>query len=462
VEIDIIWFKAKMKKSELRILLVEDDAFTAQTNKRLLRPFGAVIVARDVSEAHELLANQEFNIAFFDLNLYGELDGLKLLNLAKHLNIYSIVLSGEVRKEVLEEAFLNGAKDYLNKPFSEEKLSSVLKRFFIHQNHIEFENLINKSFITKSQSLTEELYKIKNLAFSDKPVFISGETGTGKRVVAHLIKNILGNENFIEINCSQYTDDLFASEVFGHVSGAFTGARNNKIGLLEQANNGIIFLDEIHALSPKAQKTLLKAIEEKEFYPVGGEKKIRSNFRVISATCENISDLINQGAFRQDLYARISTFEIELSPLRNRVEDVKLLLEYFISQQPFRIIINDQAIEVLSNYSWPRNTREIQDLVENWVVHGNRLITPDVLPAHIRTNIDPKTDIISDYYLDLIEEVGLKEFLIMFKKELIHAMIKRHKGVVKHASQAMGASYGNLTSFLKSNSDKSLNQRRAK
>lgn len=449
-----------MKSNNLNILLVEDDVLTAKTNKRILSSYGGVEMAKNVDTAHSLLKSKSFDIAFFDLNLYGELDGLKLLKLAKILGVYSIVLSGEVRKEVLEESFLNGAKDYLNKPFSANKLKSVINRFFIHQKNIEFENLINDSFITKSRKLTEELYKIKNLSFSDRPVFISGETGTGKRVVSHLVKEILEIDNFIEINCSQYTDELFASEIFGYVKGAFTGANSPKKGLLEQANGGLIFLDEIHALSPKAQKTLLKAIEEKEFYPVGSDRKVKSNFRIISATCENIFDLISHGQFRQDLYARISTFEINLSPLRKRPEDIPLLLEYFISKQPFRIIINDQAIEILKTYKWPRNTREIQDLVENWVVHGNRLITPENLPSHIKSNTDPTGDLISDYYLDLIEEIGLREFLVIFKKELIQAMIKRHGGIIKRASESMGTSYGNLTNFLKTNSNKSLKRGR--
>ncbi len=447
-------------ENKLKILLVEDDAFTAQTSKRILSDFGEILLARCVDEAHELLKNSKFDLAFFDLNLHGELDGLKLLKLAKMMNVYSIVLSGERRKDILEESFINGAKDYLNKPFTLEKLNSVLNRFYNYQKDAQLENLINKSFITKSKELKEELYKIKNLSFSNRPVFIAGETGTGKRVVAHLVKEILDCDNFVEINCSQYTDELFASEVFGHVQGAFTGANKSKKGLLELADNGVIFLDEIHALSHKAQKTLLKAIEEQEFYPVGSDTKIKSNFRVISATCENIFELMKNGLFRQDLYARISTFSINLSPLRERPEDIGTLFEFFIAKQPFRIVINDEALAILSKYSFPQNTREIQDLVENWVIHGHRLITPDVLPVHIRSNINLSENVIPDYYLDLIEEIGLKEFLKIFKKELICAMIQRHKGVVKYASEAMGTSYANLTHFLRDNADKSLNSRR--
>lgn len=448
-----------MIDQNLNIILVEDDALTAQTNKRLLKQYGNVLVANDAKEAHSLIKNHKFEIAFFDLNLYGELDGLKLLTLAKMMGIYSVVLSGEVRTDILEESFVNGAKDFLNKPFNQKKLDSVMHRYLNFKRDSEFEDIINSNFITKSNKQTEELYKIKNLSFSEKPIFISGETGTGKRVVAHIIKRVLGLKNFVEINCSQYNDDLFASELLGHKKGSFSGAIEDKKGLLELANEGIIFLDEIHSLSSKSQKTLLKAIEEKEFFPVGSDKKVKSNFRVISATCENIHSLVAQGSFRQDLYARISTFNIELLPLRKRSEDINLLFEYFISKQPFRIVIKESTSKLLENYFWPQNTREIQDLVENWVVNGHRLITPDTLPIHIKNNIRPQDTIINDYFLDMVEEIGLTEFMVRFKKELIQAMIKRHGGVMKYASEAMKASYPSLSDFMKKNKNKSFNTR---
>lgn len=219
------------------------------------------------------MREKAFDVAFLDLNLQGSLDGLDLIRMAKAIGLYCIVVSGETKDQVLEMALRNGAQDFLSKPFSDEKLSQVLERFFNNRKHLAFENIINKSFITKSSKQLEELYKIKNLPISRKPVFVNGETGTGKRVIAHILKEVMGQKNFLELNCSQYSDDLIASELFGHVKGSFTGATNDKEGLLLKANGGIVFLDEIHALSLKAQKTLLKAIEEKEFYPVGASSR---------------------------------------------------------------------------------------------------------------------------------------------------------------------------------------------
>jgi DNA-binding NtrC family response regulator len=445
-----------MNEIETNILIVEDDSLTLQTTKRLLKPYGKVITASSEEDTYKLIQEHQIDIAFFDLNLNGEMSGLKLLTYARLNGIYSIVISGEAQTSILEEAFTNGAKDYLIKPFTQEKLSAVISRFYNNNKHIEFEKLIDTNFITKSPELSQELYKIKNLSVSDRPIFIHGETGTGKRVVAHLIQKILGLENFLEINCSQFTDELFASELFGHRKGSFTGAIEDRVGFLEQANNGVIFLDEIHALSIKSQKTLLKAIEEKEFYPVGSKEKVKSNFRVISATCEDIELLIDQSLFRADLYARINTFNIELSPLRKRKEDIVLLLEHFISKQLMQIVITKEAKELLTNYTWPRNTREIQDIVENWVVHGHRLITQATLPPHIVSNIVLGNKLVNDYHLDLAEEIGISNLVILLKKEIIEIMIKRYNGNAKDASNAMQASPPNISRFMITNKDKQI------
>jgi two-component system response regulator AtoC len=445
-----------MNNTELAILLLEDDFLTMQTNKRLLGSFGKVKTATTKQEAEAIVRENKIDIAFFDLNIKGKLTGLEMIKEATEKEIYSIVVSGETRKEVLKEAFLNGAKDYLLKPFDKEKLSLVLNRYLNNQKHAEFEKLINDSFITKTQKQVEELYKLKNLTVSEKPIFIHGETGTGKRVISHLIKEMSETKEFVELNCSQFSDELIASELFGHKKGAFTGATDNKTGLLERANNGILFLDEIHALSIKSQKMLLKAIEEKEFYPVGSTRTVKSNFRIISASCENIQEMIEEGKFRSDLFARISTFEIKLLPLRERKEDIELLLDYYISKHLVQILITDEARELLKNYAWPRNTREVQDIVENWIVHGHRLITPEVLPGHIRHNITKRSSLIPELYYDMVEEYGLTEFMTILKKEIAQSMINRNNGSIRQAAKAMNVSYSSLSIFLKQNKSKDI------
>ena len=447
-----------MEETNISILLIEDDPLTQRTSKRILSRLGEVKALSTFDEAVLEMRSRKYDIAFFDLNLNGQLHGLELIKMAKVVGLYCIVVSGEPRTKVLETALSNGAQDYLAKPFSDEKLKQVLERYFNERKHLAFESIINESFITKSPAQVSELYKIKNLPISEKPVFIQGETGTGKRVVAHIIKKIMGMRTFLELNCSQLSDELIASELFGHVKGAFTGAHSDKEGLLLKANGGIIFLDEIHALSIRAQKTLLKAIEEKEFYPIGSTTPVKSNFRLITATCEDIQLLMANGKFRQDLFARISTFQITLLPLRNRKEDIELILEYFISKHLVQVFINEEARSILRNYQWPRNTREIEDLVENWIVEGHRLITPDVLPSHIKNNTPAMGKFIPEVYLDMAEEYGLNEFMAYLKKEIVTELIKRNNDSIRETASKVGASYSNLAAFLRQNKDLDLSK----
>lgn len=445
-----------MEEINFAILLVEDDLLTQRTNKRILSRFGDVEVVSTFAEAVDQMRTKSFDVAFFDLNLNGKLDGLELIKMARAVGLYSIVVSGEPRNQVLETALRNGAQDFLAKPFSDEKLKQVLDRFLNQKKHLAFEAIINQHFITKSPEQTAELYKIKNLPISEKPVFVQGETGTGKRVVAHIMKQVMGRKNFLELNCSQYSDELIASELFGHVKGAFTGATADKEGLLIKANGGVVFLDEIHALSLKAQKTLLKAIEEKEFYPVGATTPVKSQFRLISATCEDIQFLMNSGKFRQDLFARISTFQINLLPLRDRKEDIELILEHFISKHLVQIFINEEARALLRNYAWPRNTREIEDLVENWIVEGKRLISPDVLPTHIKNNTPTMGRFIPELYLDMAEEYGINDFMTYLKKEIVTELVKRNGNSIRKTATTVGSSYSNLAAFLRQNKDMDL------
>lgn len=435
-------------QNELQILLVEDDLYTQSVSKRILSRFGKVVAASTKEEAKSLLMANSYDVAFLDLNLHGKLDGLNLIKLTQDHKIYPVVVSGETDKSMIQKSFQNGAKDYLLKPFDDKKLDSVISRYFLNKKELGLMKKIKKSFITRSDSQSAELAKILNLSISDKPIFIDGETGTGKRVIAHIIKESLDCDNFIEVNCSQFTGDTTRSELFGHKSGSFTGANSDKVGLLQKAHQGIIFLDEIHSLPLEVQRLLLKALEEKVFYPVGSNIPVKSEFRIIAATCENIHGLIADGRFREDLYARISTFQINLLPLRERPEDIIPLFEYFISKQPFQMLITEEAQKILCSYAWPRNTREIQDLIENWVVNGQRLITKDAIPLRIQENRSTPSSIFSQHHLDLIEDMGLKEFMACFKKEIILDFVKRNNGSIRQAAKKMGMAPSTISELL--------------
>ena len=435
-------------QNELNILLVEDDLYTQNVSKRLLSRFGNVEAASTREEAQSLLRTKRYDMAFLDLNLHGKLDGLKLIGLTQKYRTYPIVVSGESDKGIIQKSLESGARDYLLKPFDDQKLDSVISRFFLNKKEMNLLQKIRKGFITRNEKQAIELAKIVNLSISSKPVFIDGETGTGKRVVSHLIRDTLECQNFIEVNCSQFHGDTSRSELFGHKAGSFTGAIGDKVGLLQKAHNGIIFLDEIHSLSLEVQRLLLKALEEKIFYPVGSNIPVQSDFRIIAATCENIQTLISEGRFREDLFARISTFQINLFPLRERREDIIPLFEHFIAKQPFQMLLTEAAQEILKNYSWPRNTREVQDLLENWVVNGHRLITPEHLPQRIRSNLPIEKRIFTQSQLDLIEDIGLKDFLNEFKKEIILEFIKRNNRSSRQAAKKMGIAASTISQFL--------------
>lgn len=267
-------------QNELQILLVEDDLYTQSVSKRILSRFGKVEAASTKEEAQSLLKAKTYDVAFLDLNLHGKLDGLNLIKLTQDYKAYPVVVSGETDKAIIQKSLQTGAKDYLLKPFDDQKLDSVIARYFLNKKELHLLQKIRKGFVTRNEKQATELSKIVNLSISDKPIFIDGETGTGKRVVAHLIKETLGCENFIEVNCSQFIGDTTRSELFGHKAGSFTGANQDKTGLLQKAHEGIIFLDEIHSLTLEVQRLLLKALEEKVFYPVGSNIPVRSDFQI--------------------------------------------------------------------------------------------------------------------------------------------------------------------------------------
>ena len=437
-------------QNELQILLVEDDLYTQSVSKRILSRFGRVEAASTKEEAQSLLKSKTYDVAFLDLNLHGKLDGLNLIKLTQDYKTYPVVVSGETDKAIIQKSLQTGAKDYLLKPFDDHKLDSVIARYFLNKKELSLLQKIRKGFITRNEKQASELSKIVNLSISDKPIFIDGETGTGKRVVAHLIKETLGCENFVEVNCSQFIGDTTRSELFGHKAGSFTGANSDKIGLLQKAHQGIIFLDEIHSLPLEVQRLLLKALEEKVFYPVGSNIPVKSDFRIMAATCENISLLISEGRFREDLYARISTFQIKLYPLKDRPEDIIPLFDHYISKQPFQMLITEEAQEILKSYSWPRNTREVQDLLENWVVNGHRLITKDLIPLRIQENRPTEDKLFSQQHLDLIEDIGIKDFMAHFKKELILEYVKRNNGSIRQAAKKMGIAPSTISELLSS------------
>jgi len=327
------------------------------------------------------------------------------------------------------EAMKLGAYDYLVKPFEAEELTAVIKKAYEKKGLVR-ENLLLKTLIrrqsetqkviTKSPVMFEILENTKKIALSDFPVLISGESGVGKELIARAIhaESTRAEGPFIPINCGAIPENMLESELFGYEKGAFTGAVARKLGLLEIADRGILFLDEIGELNPQLQVKLLRVIETGRFFRLGGTKDTTVDVRFISATNKDIKREVEEGTFRSDLYYRICTLAIDLPPLRERQEDIPLLVEYVIEAIPaFRgRRFSQEALNVLTRYPWPGNVRELQNVIHRTLLLSNKngIIEPEDLPADLRGDRHRKVsapimrleDIEREHILSVLEEVG--------------------------------------------------------
>lgn len=410
-------------RTALRIFLIEDDLLSRMALELKLKNMGhSVVVASSGEEAKIKARAMKFDLAFVDLDLDRPLEGLKVLPILKDKNIYSIVLSAHESDDVIKACYLKGGDDYLAKPINDDELKKSL--FRINQENVAkkvSDELREKLFIT-TDILNEEIELISQSILSTRPILITGETGTGKTFLAKLIHQLSEQQGpFIQVNCSEFTETLLESELFGHEKGAFTGAIKNKKGLLELADNGYLFLDEISTMSISLQKKLLKAIEEKEFYPVGGEKKIKSNFRLISATCEDLHNKIATGEFREDLYFRIEGFNLTLKPLRERKGDISLIVKSFVKKESRRFILSDNAFESLLNYSFPGNIRELEKIVEILRAKNKGIIEANDL----KNVVQEKKSKVRAEFIDIeeVKSIGLSSFIEKIEMKVLEDVL---------------------------------------
>jgi DNA-binding NtrC family response regulator len=330
--------------SKPKILIVEDDLLTRLSLKSRLESVGEVFEAPSKADALALLENSHFDLVFVDLDLEVQLAGFKILQILKEKNIYSVVLSGREDERIIEEAYKLGCADYLSKPFTKTSIELIFKKYFSIKSKKQSLQKLKDIFLTNDDSLIKELEIIDQALLGQRPILITGESGTGKTFLAKFIHELSGvNIPFIHLNCAEISESLIESELFGYEKGAFTGAQKNKKGMLELADGGILFLDEIATMPLGMQKKLLKAIEEKSFFPLGSEKIVRSDFRLISATCEDLKSKIQCGEFRADFFFRIEGFNVTIKPLRSRSEDLFNLISFFIKKGERRIVFDLSA-----------------------------------------------------------------------------------------------------------------------
>ncbi len=384
------------------ILLVDDDRHLAESMAEWLREMShQVETAENVTIAQNCLANQAFDLVITDLRLGNE-DGFDLIahTRKRHPDTAVLVVTGYGTPETAVQAVRAGAFDLLTKPLIDEELTLAISRA-VAQKEISRENEILRQQLDRRSGLENILshdYRmlkifdvIDSIADARASVLITGENGTGKSMIARAIhaRSARRNGPFVEVACGALPDTLLESELFGHVSGAFTGANQDKAGKFQLAAGGTIFLDEIGTATPAMQVKLLRVLQEFQFEPLGGTVTQSVDTRVILATNEDLAKAVHEGTFRQDLYYRVNVVNIVLPSLRERASDIPLLAEHFIRESAEtcgRDVegFNADAIEVMQGYGWPGNVRQLENVVERAVLLSrNSLLTIDDLPPEL-------------------------------------------------------------------------------
>jgi len=415
-------------KKKAKVLVVDDEAIIRQSLRDWLSDVGyQVLTAENGFQALEIIEKEKPRIVVADLVMPG-MDGIELMKRAKEISpdVEVIIVTAYGSIPTAITAMREGAYDYIEKPFCPERAEILIEKLVEHQELIEenislhqkleeryrFENIIAKS--PKMQQVIEV---IKVVARSNATVLITGETGTGKELVAQAIhsQSHRRGKPFVAISCAALPESLLESELFGHEKGSFTGAYAQKKGKFEVANRGTLFLDEIGEMSANIQVHLLRVLEEKEFTRVGGNEPIKVDVRVISATNRDMKQAIASGRFREDLYYRLNVVNIELPPLRERREDIPLLVQHFLKKfavenQKEIAGFSPEATDFLLRYNWPGNVRELENTIERAVILAqNPLIEVADLPQQ---NLVPAHPISPESSLKQVEKNHILNVLI--------------------------------------------------
>jgi len=441
-----------MEKHRGRILVVEDEKSMREVLKILLEGERyEVVSASDGLEGLSYLTNDIFDLVITDIKM-PKVDGFELLKKTKEISPDTIVImiTAFGTTEAAIEAMKFGAYDYINKPFKIDEIRLIVEKSLEKKRLSEEVSLLRKkvkttyrleNIIGQSPKMQELFRLIPKVAQSSSNVLIIGESGSGKELVAAALHNLSQRKdrNFVAINCAAFPEGLLESELFGHMRGSFTGALHNKQGLFEIADSGSLFLDEIGEMPINLQAKLLRVLENGSFRRVGGTTDIKVDVRVISATNKDIKEEITSGRFREDLYYRLNVVPIQISPLRERKEDIPLLVEHFlgkISNQPRKV--TPEAMRQLMGYPWKGNVRELENIIERTALLTEKEeITPIDLPNDILGYTDDTKEIpeLTEAGIDIDAIIGDIE-----KRYLLKAL-ERSGGVKKEAARLLNLSF---------------------
>lgn len=441
-----------MASAERRILIVDDETVVRDSLSRLFEDEGYTVKsAASAKEALEGLEPGNYDLALLDIRMPG-MDGMQLQDKLRQVDseLLVVIMTGYASVETAVQALKQGAWDYIVKPIDPDELLHIIAKALDHRatkrevarlrENIE-EISPHTELVGKSAAIRHVIEQVDMVAPTDTTVLITGESGTGKEVVARMLHNGSPRKHMpmVVIHCGALTDTLLESELFGHEKGAFTGAQFRRKGKFEVADGGTVFLDEIADISIRTQTDLLRVLQEKEVIRVGGSQSIKVDFRCVAATNKKLEDLVKAGTFRPDLYYRLHVFTINLPPLRERREDIPLLVNHFfrrICESTNRSVpgITEAAMELLSAHDWPGNVRELENAIERALVVGGR--DGEIGPQHFALGVR-------------MEPTGLGRSLEEVERAHIERVVDECAGNMSRAARVLGIDRTTLYAKLK-------------
>jgi two-component system, NtrC family, response regulator PilR len=444
---------------DTRVLVVDDERSMRDLLAIMLKQEGHdVAVVEGGAQAIETLAREVFDLVITDLRMRG-VDGLAVLRAAKEHSPETVVvvITAFASTETAVEAMRLGAYDYITKPFKMDEIKLVLANA-LERKRLQDENQALKrqlrrerrldTFVGGSRQMLEIFETIRKTADSLSTVLVTGESGTGKELVARAVHEESPRRNgpFVSVNCGAIPETLMESELFGHVKGAFTGAVASTVGLFSAANGGSLFLDEVTEVPPSLQVKLLRVIQEREIRRVGDTKDVKVDVRLIAASNRDVAKAVQEGILREDLFYRLNVIPIHIPPLRERREDIPLLVAHFIKQRSAELgrsvrSVTPAALAVLESYRWPGNIRELENVIERALVLGSGdVFDVDALPPDLRRPRD---------VLEIAVEIpdgglDLEATLDQIEQRYIHLALARTGGVQTRAAELLRVSFRQL------------------
>lgn len=425
-----------------------------------------VVLAENGKTAVSVLEKQPIDLLISDIKM-PDMSGVDVLRAAKRIDqdIIGIMITAFASTDTAVEALRLGALDYLSKPFNVDELRLKVRKALrgrqLERENVRLKRLVNEThafchIIGRSEQMLALFELVRRIAPTESTVLVSGESGTGKELVARAVhhESLRRDRPFVALNCGALTETLLESELFGHMRGSFTGAESNKKGLLEVAETGTVFLDEIGEMSPMMQVKLLRVLQERRFRRVGGTDEIRADIRVIAATNRDLKQLVEEGKFREDLFYRINVIPVELPPLRDRREDIALLADHFVKKfaeqmrKPLQGV-SAEASDALERYAWPGNVRELENVIERAAaLEHSAVILPDNLPLHVRAG---SSEVARGVRPSTLPAAGfdLEQHVQNLEREYIAEALNRAGGVKVKAAELLGMSFRSFRYYTK-------------